>query len=272
MLKRHKNNIKKYQAQQDWEKVYKEDVNVSRIITQLKELLYQMDTLRAQVLDVDIKQFDKLTARARTSILNAIKEYMELDLNIPTQTTGQKSQSGTNENLVSHDPLDNRYIQLQEEYEQLQRQQACLHSWNTLQNEIQQLHELFVEFNKIVEDQKELVNQVEEDVEETSINVVEGTKMLQKASRYKVAAYPLAGAVLGTCLGGPIGLLAGIKIGGLAALSCGLLGFTGGSLLKKKEIETHKTDDQIQSLAGDQTTIKKSTSLPGNFKEKKKEL
>ena len=32
-------------------------------------------------------------------------------------------------------------------------------------------------------------------------------------------AYPLAGAFLGTCLGGPVGLLAGVKIGGIAAVS-----------------------------------------------------
>lgn len=54
----------------------REHINVARIIKQLKELLYQMDTLRAHVLDSDINQFDKLTANARASILNAIKEYM----------------------------------------------------------------------------------------------------------------------------------------------------------------------------------------------------
>lgn len=57
----------------------KEHVNVSRIIKQLKELLYQMDTLRAQVLDADIDKFDKLTRNARTSIMNAIEEYLGTD-------------------------------------------------------------------------------------------------------------------------------------------------------------------------------------------------
>lgn len=56
--------------------MHKEHVNVSRIVKQLKELLYQMDTLRGQVLDSDINQFDKLTANARGSIMNAIKEYL----------------------------------------------------------------------------------------------------------------------------------------------------------------------------------------------------
>ena len=36
--------------------------------------------------------------------------------------------------------------------------------------------------------------------------------------------YPMAGAVLGTCLGGPVGLLAGVKIGGLAAIGGSIFG------------------------------------------------
>ena len=37
-------------------------------------------------------------------------------------------------------------------------------------------------------------------------------------------AYPMAGAVLGTCLGGPVGFLAGVKIGGLAAVGGSIFG------------------------------------------------
>ena len=39
-----------------------------------------------------------------------------------------------------------------------------------------------------------------------------------------IQIYPLAGAFLGTCLGGPVGFLAGVKIGGLAAVGGGILG------------------------------------------------
>ncbi len=38
------------------------------------------------------------------------------------------------------------------------------------------------------------------------------------------AMYPVAGAVLGTCLGGPVGLLAGVKLGGIAALGGSVFG------------------------------------------------
>ena len=36
--------------------------------------------------------------------------------------------------------------------------------------------------------------------------------------------YPMAGAILGTCLGGPVGFLAGVKIGGLAAVGGSIFG------------------------------------------------
>lgn len=68
------------------------------------------------------------------------------------------------------------------------------------------------------------MNNVENNIEETQSNVNEGTKFLEKASKYKAVTYPLAGALIGTCVGGPVGLFAGLKIGGLTALGCGILG------------------------------------------------
>nr|XP_034173664.1 syntaxin-17 [Osmia lignaria] len=268
LLKRHKCNIQKYQAEHDWEKMYKEHMNVSRIIKQLKELLYQMDTLRAQVLDSDINEFDKLTGNARSSIMNAVNEYLELQLNLPISPPDlPKSKDQAKEH-----PLDNRYVQLQEEQQELQRQQACLHAWDSLQGDIHHLHQLFVDFNKIVDDQKELVNTAEDDIEETNVNVKEGEKFLVKAVRYKAAMYPIAGAVIGTCIGGPVGLIAGLKVGGLTALGCSILGFTGASLLKKKEIEMQKSRSTMEQSLTEQKSVQKSTSLPENLNETKKEL
>ncbi|XP_017892074.1 syntaxin-17 [Ceratina calcarata] len=261
LLRRHKNNINKYEAQKDWEKIHKEHVNVSRIVKQLKELLYQMDTLRSQVLDSDINQFDKLTANARDSILNAIKEYMELQLSLPPPDLHHLP---VDEDDTEDHPLDEKQIQLHEEQQQLQRQQTCLHAWNSLQGDIHQLYQLFIDFNKIVDAQKELVERAEEGIEETSLNVNEGEKFLQKAARYKVGMYPLAGAVIGTCIGGPIGLIAGLKAGGLAALGCGILGFTGASLLKKKAVES-QTCVSLESRS-----VRGSLSLPND--NSKKEL
>ncbi|KAK2585713.1 hypothetical protein KPH14_010326 [Odynerus spinipes] len=264
LLKRHKNNIKKYETQHDWEKVRKEHVNVSRIIKQLKELLYQMDTLRGQVLDADINEFDKLTANARSSIMNAIEEYLVLQLDLPLSGPSSPKEEDEDAKYVFSD----RDIQLQEEQENLQRQQACLHTWNNLQDDIHQLHQLFTDFNKIVHDQKESANNIENNIEETQSNVEEGAKFLEKASKYKAVAYPLAGALLGTCVGGPIGLLAGLKIGGLTAIGCGILGFTGGSMLKKNQISGEIVRRKSSTALIEQQSVKKSLSLPEKLNNK----
>lgn len=45
---------------------------------------------------------------------------------------------------------------------------------------------------------------------------------------------PFAGALLGGVLGGPLGLLAGFKVAGVAAaLGGGALGFAGGNIVQK---------------------------------------
>lgn len=57
-----------------------------------------------------------------------------------------------------------------------------------------------------------------------------------KAAKYKLAALPVAGALIGGVVGGPIGLLAGFKVAGIAAaLGGGVLGFTGGKLIQRRK-------------------------------------
>lgn len=56
-----------------------------------------------------------------------------------------------------------------------------------------------------------------------------------QAVGYKLAVLPVAGALLGTVLAGPLGLLAGFKAAGVAAaLGGGALGFAGGSMVQKQ--------------------------------------
>ena len=48
------------------------------------------------------------------------------------------------------------------------------------------------------------------------------------------AGLPLAGAVLGLCVGGPVGILAGAKLGSLAAIGGSILGYTGASIIREQ--------------------------------------
>ncbi|XP_015604453.1 syntaxin-17 [Cephus cinctus] len=268
LLRKHKNNIKKFQEARQWGSVYKEQVNATRLVKQLKQLLYEMDMLRSQVIDSDIDTFDQLTAFSRNSTIIAIQEYFDLEFDFPPA----RPASPKNEDQTTESPFQEGDLQLHAEQEELERQQACLHSWNILQNDMHQLHQLFIDFNKIVKEQKEHVNEIENNVEVAEVNVEKGTKFLEKAAKYKVAAYPLAGALIGTCVGGPIGLIAGIKLGGLTALGCGVLGFTGGTFLKKKHNAAHSVENKIEISETKETDVRASVSIPDNLKDIKKDL
>jgi len=71
---------------------------------------------------------------------------MQLDFATLSPTSIENENEDTR---VMHE-LDDNHVQLQAEEEDLQHQQACLHAWNTLQEDIQQLYNLFIEFNKVV--------------------------------------------------------------------------------------------------------------------------
>ena len=59
-------------------------------------------------------------------------------------------------------------------------------------------------------------------------------------SSVPMAGLPMIGAILGMCLGGPVGILAGVKIGGLAAVGGSILGYTGASVVSEhKELREY---------------------------------
>lgn len=101
------------------------------------------------------------------------------------------------------------------------------------------------------------MSNIEENVETALVNVQEGQSHLAKAAKFKGALYPITGALIGTCIGGPVGLLAGLKIGGLAALGGTILGFAGGKGLKKLQ------ENAINDSAADNLT--KSQSVPAHL-------
>ncbi|KAG8224352.1 hypothetical protein J437_LFUL004308 [Ladona fulva] len=241
LLNRHRENIEKFQISGEWEKAHREQINASRVVKQLKDLLMEVDTLRAQVQEQDLDHFDQLTERSRLMSLNAIRTYLVI-------TPGQASawmqanfidgddSSSTDELKTEELQLTDLKLEVQRnEEEELAKKEACLNSWNQLCSDADELHQLFLEFSHIVKEQQDSVSKLEVHVETATENVTMGGADVANAAKMKSAVYPLVGAVLGGCIGGPIGLLAGVKIGGLAAVGCALVGFTGGTILKKKE-------------------------------------
>lgn len=76
LLKNHKTNIEKSLALSDWDKVKKEEINATRVIKQLKNLMLEMDILRGNVQEHDLDRFDELTMVGRQKAKEAIQEYL----------------------------------------------------------------------------------------------------------------------------------------------------------------------------------------------------
>lgn len=57
------------------EQLSKELSEKKRVVKQLRDLLYELDTLRTQVEDNDLDSFDSKTMQLRTSILKLTKCY-----------------------------------------------------------------------------------------------------------------------------------------------------------------------------------------------------
>lgn len=132
---------------------------------------------------------------------------------------------------------DEELLQIQtcfqlDEY-QLKSRTAMLQEVLQLERDFHDLSGVYKQVQTLVGQQAEPIAQVTENVESTQICVEQGTQHLRQALKYQKAAYPLLGAVIGTCVAGPVGFLVGIKTGGLLALSGGVLGYTGGKVLKK---------------------------------------
>ncbi|GAB0098194.1 Syntaxin-17 [Sergentomyia squamirostris] len=252
LLRNHKSQIEKSLALHDWERVKREEINATRVIKQLKNLLLEMEILRDRIRPEEVPKFDELTNPSRREAIESIQEFVELKLKSP-----DKSRSSTYSNLddTDVDIVPAELPRLESEFKlsehQLKAREACLAEYENLHREVEDIHQLFHKFSENVQEQAESVNLVEENVTHTEENVQSGEQNLRTALKYKKAMYPICGAVIGTCIGGPVGFFAGLKAGGLAAIGCGILGFTGGEVLKRKEIETIPVAPEAEETSKD---------------------
>lgn len=75
-----------------------------------------------------------------------------------------------------------------------------------------------------MKEQKEDVDKIDTQVVATQENVIQAEQSLRKAAKLKKMSYPIIGAVVGSCVGGPLGCLAGAKVGVFATVTCFVLG------------------------------------------------
>uniref|UniRef100_K1QLT0 Syntaxin-17 n=1 Tax=Magallana gigas TaxID=29159 RepID=K1QLT0_MAGGI len=127
----------------------------------------------------------------------------------------------------------------------------------TLQDfSLTELNSMVHEFSSAVKTQQETIDRIEDNIDKAHSEVQKGAFELGKASKFKTAVFPIAGAVIGTVVAGPVGLFAGAKIGAALGLGIGgTAGFFGGKYLKNRQNKV--TEVEMRNLS-----VKKSSSLP----------
>lgn len=76
LLKNHRSQIEKSLALGDWSKVKQEEINASRIVKQMKNLMLEMDVLRDKVRDDDLDKFDEIINIGKQSAMKGMKDYL----------------------------------------------------------------------------------------------------------------------------------------------------------------------------------------------------
>ncbi|KAM6457718.1 syntaxin-17 isoform 1-T1 [Liasis olivaceus] len=248
-LRKHQINIEKYQRCRLWDKLHEEHINAGRTVQQLRANIREMENLCTRVRKEDILTLQRMIDPVKDEASLAIKEFLQLhsesakvlerqfgEQEASSQAPLARSATVGAETFCDAEDGGNSPIQVFSPLPEIPQDQNAAESWEILEEDLIELSNLVTEFSLLVNSQQEKVDQIEDNVSAAVANVEEGTKSLSKAATYKLAALPVAGALLGGIVGGPIGLLAGFKVAGLAAaLGGGVLGFTGGKLIQRKK-------------------------------------
>lgn len=248
-LRKQKNAIIRERRLNNWHVINQEKVNASRSVKQLKGTLRDLENLRSKLETADVDKFDKISSDVKQDAFAALKEYENLERKIKLDEEDYQRSSDDEEKQRQE---EQEMLQLSKENSVLEVEneeyRARAEAMEQLERDAQGVNELFHDLGNLIHAQGAAVDTIEENIDTTHENVIAGEKQLAKAAKYKAGMYPLMGAVVGTCLGGPIGALAGLKIGGLAAVTGSVLGFTGGRMIKSKQGESMPDENVAPNL------------------------
>lgn len=263
-LKKHQINIEKYQRCRQWDKLHQEHIHASRTVQQLRANIREMEKLCQRVRGEDTLALEEIILPVREQASTAAVEFLRQHSESAEELSRQYNAAANQHSSLTRSITDqgNLYsgssapeeggsqamVQMLLPFPEIPKDQNAAESWETLEEDLIELNGLVNEFSEVVHSQQEKIDSIEDNVNSATANVQEGTKNLGKAAKYKLAVLPVAGALIGGVVGGPIGLLAGFKVAGLAAaVSGGLLGYAGGNLIQKNR--KTRIDQDLKQLS-----------------------
>eukprot|EP00471_Norrisiella_sphaerica_P005069 CAMPEP_0184487432 /NCGR_PEP_ID=MMETSP0113_2-20130426/10085_1 /TAXON_ID=91329 /ORGANISM="Norrisiella sphaerica, Strain BC52" /LENGTH=270 /DNA_ID=CAMNT_0026869751 /DNA_START=209 /DNA_END=1021 /DNA_ORIENTATION=- len=131
-----------------------------------------------------------------------------------------------------------------------------------LRKDVSEVMEIFQDVKELVHHQHERVESIGDHVQEAKDNAVEAESQLARSARFSQTAlgWGVAGAALGTVLGGPVGFCLGSKAG--AAIGLALGGTTGTMSALKLRSGIKRQHEEVQEEAEMQIVAHKNKSKP----------
>ncbi|XP_056012006.1 syntaxin-17-like isoform X2 [Ostrea edulis] len=239
----------------DWNALHRENINATRTVQQIKANIKEIKKLRTQVMDDDVKEFDNKTDPMVQQAVETLQDFVDLSTGISQsydKTEDTEVLSNRNRTVSENELV----FAGTEQLHHIPDTSMAEESWENLHENLVELNSLIHNFSSAVKTQQEAVDRIEDNIEKAHHDVRKGAFQLGKASKYKAAMFPIAGAVIGTVVAGPIGLFAGAKIGGILGIGIGgTAGLVGGRVLKNRQNKV--TEVELKNM-----NLKKSSSLP----------
>nr|XP_023668307.1 syntaxin-17 [Paramormyrops kingsleyae] len=279
-LQKHQMNIEKFQRGQQWDRLHQEHVNASRTVQQLRANIREMEKLCGRVRREEALGLEKMVQPTREHASEAVRDFLSLLAEArPQPGPPAPADAMRGKVLSAAEGEDPPATQAQLLLPEIPEHQNAAESWESLEEDLQELNGLVNEFSELVHALIRITpphptrrggwslllywgllcawlfgaaSVCEDDLHSATFSGRDADGSLSpapQAAKYKMAVLPLAGALLGGVVGGPLGLLAGFKaVGVAAAVGGGLLGFAGGSLAQRTQ--RAKVDLELQKVSG----------------------
>ena len=115
-----------------------------------------------------------------------------------------------------------------------QTEENLVNDNTNLEQSLQDLNDIQNELFRLIYEQNETIDNIQNNMSKTELTMEEGRKELEIAQSYYFKYTPiLLGAVLGGISLGPVGMLLNVKFGSMFTLGGGVLGGYGGYKIQK---------------------------------------
>lgn len=265
-LQKHKVNIIRLRSSEEFSKLKVEYENSSHTVKQISRNLSEMDVLRSRVCENELSVFDLYLTPAKTKAMEGINDFLTLKnglvnmdiLLASSQCNDVPAALASNpETLKSSPKAENRLhvimqgnqlmienagedvgsggsdIAKSDQMLVTERPDVVSRSWKDLERDITDLHQMMHTVSSLVHEQGEMVDDISNNIEKAGTNIERGNFQLKKATFLKAAMFPIIGAAVG----GPIGMVVGLKLGTVAVAAAGItggvVGYQGGKVLKR---------------------------------------